>query len=94
MLAEKEFSEDIIGLIRKHFPKALRGDVQQSEACANNLAIAMGGMLAQSFRLNGPVIGRTMIAGMVNKIIETATAIDSETGDGIKSAIHNTTKIQ
>lgn len=94
MLQEKEFADDIIGLIRKHFPKALRGDVEQSERCAANLATAMGGMLAQSFRLNGPVIGRTILQTMMNKITETAAAIDAETGDNIRSAIHDVRKIQ
>lgn len=94
MIQEKEFADDIIGLIRKHFPKALRGDVEQSERCAANLAIALGGMLAQSFRLNGPVIGRTILQTITNKIIETASAIDNETGDDIRSAIHDIRKIQ
>lgn len=94
MLIEKEFQEDIIGLIRKHFPKALQGNVEQADRCASMLAVTMGGMLAQSFRLNGPVLGRTMVHTMIQKVIETATAIDSETGDGIKSAIHDVRGIQ
>ena len=94
MLLEKEFNEDIIALIMKHFPKALAGDVEQNSRAAATMATAMGGILAQSFRLNGPVIGRTVLQTMVDKIVESATAIDSKTGDNIRSAIHDVRRIQ
>ena len=94
MIEEKEFNQAIITALTQNFPKALRGDFEQAERAAAALATAMGGLLAQTFRLNGEVIGRTVMQTMVNKIVTSATAIDGKTGDNIRSAIHDVRQIQ
>lgn len=94
MIEERDFNQAIITALAEHFPKALRGDLEQANRAAAALATAMGGLLAQTFRLNGPVIGRTVMQTMVEKIVASAAAIDSKTGDNIRSAIHDVRKIQ
>ena len=94
MIEEKDFNQAVITALAEHFPKALRGDFEQADRAATALATAMGGLLAQTFRLNGQVIGRTIMQTMVEKIVASATAIDSKTGDNIRSAIHDVRKIQ
>lgn len=79
-----KFQETIIDLIKVHYPRALAGSVDQSNECAGELAMVLGGILAQSFRLNGEVIGRTVLATITQKIIENATAIDAEAGAAIR----------
>lgn len=82
-----EFQEDVINLIGKHFPRAMKGDVEQNSLCASQLAMCMGGVLAFAFRLNGPVIGRSVLQTMIHKIVENATAIDQNAGDIIRDSL-------
>ena len=82
-----EFQEDVIGLINKHFPRAMKGDIDQNSACAAQLALAMGGILAFAFRMNGEVIGRTVLQTMIKAIIENATAIDAKAGETIRQSL-------
>lgn len=83
----EEFQEDIIGLIRKHYPRALQGDMMQSDACAGQIGMALGGLLAQAYRLNGEVIGRSVYQTIITRIVETATAIDDAAGAAIRSHV-------
>jgi len=85
--AAEEFQEDIIGLIRKHYPRALQGDMMQSDACAAAMGMALGGVLAQTYRLNGEVIGRGVYQTIMTRIVETASAIDEEAGASIRSHV-------
>lgn len=82
-----EFQEDVLNLINKHYPGAIKGNVEQNSRCASELAMCMGGVLAFAFRLNGEVIGRSVLQTMVQKIIENATAIDQKSGDIIRDSL-------
>lgn len=82
-----EFQDDIVSLIRKHFPGALKGNIEQNSACANQLAICMGGILAFAFRMNGEVVGRTVLQTMIKTIIENASAIDAKAGETIRQSL-------
>lgn len=82
-----QFQEDVIKLIGKHYPSAMKGDVEQNSRCAGELAMCMGGILALAFRLNGPVIGRSVMQTMIHKIVENATAIDQKAGDIIRDSL-------
>lgn len=82
--ASTAFQREILDLIRRHYPSAIRGDVEQNATCSAELAMALGAMLAFAFRLNGEVIGRTVLATITQKIIENATAIDAEAGAAIR----------
>ena len=82
-----EFQEDILNLMRKHYPRGLAGVVDQADACASDLAMVLGAVLAQSFRLNGEVIGRTVLQTIVQKIVENATAIDAQAGETIRNSL-------
>lgn len=82
-----EFQEDVLNLIAKHYPRALKGSVEQNAGCAGQLAMCMGGVLAFAFRLNGEVIGRTVLQTMIQRIIENATAIDQNAGDIIRDSL-------
>jgi hypothetical protein len=84
-----EFQEDVLNLIGKHYPGATKGNVEQNSQCAGELAMCMGAILAFAFRLNGPVIGRTVLQTMVTKIVENATAIDQTAGDTIRNSLPN-----
>jgi hypothetical protein len=82
-----EFQEDVLNLINKHYPGAIKGNVEQNSACAAQLAMCMGGILAFAFRLNGEVIGRSVMHTMVTTIIENATSIDAKAGDVIRNSL-------
>lgn len=81
------FQKDMQGLLNKHYPGATKGNVEQNSQCASDLAMTMGAVLAFAFRLNGEVIGRTVLATMVQRIIECATAIDETAGDVIRNSL-------
>lgn len=85
--ATTAFQREIIDLIRRHYPSAIRGDVEQNSNCAAELAMSLGAMLAFAFRLNGEVIGRTVLQTIVSRIVENATAIDKKSGDAIRDAL-------
>lgn len=82
-----EFQEDVLNLIAKHYPGATKGNIEQNSMCAGELAMCMGGILGFAFRLNGEVIGRTVLQTMVQKIVENATAIDQRAGDVIRNSL-------
>lgn len=82
-----EFQQDVLNLIAKHYPGATKGNVEQNSLCAAELAMCMGGILAFAFRLNGEVIGRSVLQTMVQRIIENATAIDQKAGDIIRNSL-------
>jgi hypothetical protein len=79
-----EFNEDLINLIRKHYPRALQGDIEQNSRCASNIAVALGGMVAFAYRLNGQVIGRSVMQSIITSIINNAASIDQKAGDLIR----------
>lgn len=81
------FNQDIIKLIRQHYPKALQGDIEQNTQCANDMAVAMGALLAFAFRMNGDVIGRTVLQTMVKRIVDDATSIDAKAGAAIRQSL-------
>jgi hypothetical protein len=78
------FQNDLLTMLRVHFPGATKGNVEQNDRAAGELAMALGGLLAFAFQLNGPVIGRTVLNTIVTKIIENATAINKEAGELIR----------
>jgi hypothetical protein len=49
--------------------------------------MALGAMLAFAFRLNGEVIGRTVLQTIVSRIVENATAIHPKSGEVIRNAL-------
>jgi hypothetical protein len=85
------FNEELIGLIRKHYPGALKGDIEQNSACASDMSVALGGILAFAFRLNGAVAGRSVLQIICQRIVENATAIDKNAGDMIRKELPNLT---
>lgn len=87
MNASEKFSEELIELIRKRYPKALQGDIGQHAEATNAVAVAMGGLLAFSFRLNGEVLGRTTLQSVVKTIIENASAIDAKGAEIIRKSL-------
>lgn len=82
-----QFNRDVIDLIRKHYPKALQGDIEQNARCADALCVAIGGVLAFAFRLNGEVIGRTVLQTIVKRIVVDAASIDKKSGDIIRTSL-------
>lgn len=87
MNASEKFSEELIDLINKRYPKALKGDIGQHAEATNAVAVAMGGLLAFSFRLNGEVLGRTTVQSVVKTIIENAAAIDTKAAEIIRKSL-------
>lgn len=78
------FQKDLITIIGVHFPGAIKGNIEQNDRAAGELAMALGGLLAFAFQLNGPVIGRTVLNTIVTKIIENATTINQQAGEIIR----------
>lgn len=87
MNASEKFTEELIDLIQKRYPKAMKGDIGQHAEATNAVAVAMGGLLAFSFRLNGEVFGRTTLQSVVKAIVENAAAIDSKGAEIIRKAL-------
>ena len=85
--ASTAFQREILDLIRRHYPSAVRGDVEQNATCSAELTMALGAMLAFAFRLNGEVIGRTVLQTIVSRIVENATAIHPKSGEVIRNAL-------
>lgn len=73
-----DLNQDIIHAIKKHYPRALSGDIEENAACASAISVALGGMVAQAYRLNGAVAGRTTLQGIVGAIMENIEAVDAE----------------
>lgn len=82
-----EFNEDMINLIRKHYPKALSGDIEQNARCAADMAVAIGGMIAFGYRLNGEVVGRSVLQTVIKRIIDNAAAVDAKAAAHIRRDI-------
>ena len=82
-----EFQEAIIKLITEHYPKALTGGVEQSTEAGAELAMALGGIVAFAFRLNGEVAGRTVLTTIIKTIVDNAAAIDEKSADMIREQI-------
>jgi hypothetical protein len=87
MNASEKFTEELVELIYKRYPKALQGDIGQHAEATNAMAVAIAGMIAFSFRLNGEVMARTTLQSVVKKIVETAGEIDAKAGELIKQSI-------
>lgn len=84
MTPSEKFSEEMIELIRKRYPKALQGDIGQNAEAAGAVAVVLAGLLAFSFRMNGEVLGRTTLQSVVKTLIENAAAIDAKSGEIIR----------
>lgn len=87
MNASEKFSEEMIDLINKRYPKALKGDIGENTEAAGAVAVVLAGLLAFSFRLNGEVIGRTTLQTVVKKLVENVAAIDTKGGDVIRKSM-------
>ncbi len=83
--AEK-FNEQIIELIREHFPAALKGDIHTTMECAAAMSIALGGMLAFAHRLNGQVAARSVLQSIIGNLIQNAEQIDTKAGETLRKA--------
>lgn len=86
MSPSEKFQQEIMDLVHKRYPKAMRGDIGENTEAAAALATALGGLLAFAFRLNGEVIGRTVLQTIVHEIVENAAAIDEKNGAIIRNA--------
>lgn len=84
------FNNELIALIRKEYPGALKGDLEENAACARDISVALGGMIAFAYKLNGAVAGRTTLQGIVKAIIENMAAIDEKAS---QLAIHDIKQI-
>lgn len=81
------FQKDLLGIINKHTPGAIKGNIEQNSTAAAQLAMTLGAILAFAFRLNGEVIGRTVLQTIITTIIENAAAIDAKAGDLIRDSL-------
>lgn len=89
MSASAEFNNDLISLIRKHYPKAIQGDIQQNAECANAMAIALGGLVAFAYSLNGEVAGRSTMATIVTVITKHAASISEKAALRLRQDLRN-----
>lgn len=85
-----KFQETIINLIKVNFPRALAGGFDESNQCASEIALVLGAILAQTYRLNGNVIGRTVLDTIIKRIVENAAAVNPEAGAAIRHDLSNT----
>lgn len=83
----EEFTEDLMGLIQKHYPRALKGDIEQNSQLGSDLAVATGAVMAFAFKLNGQVIGRGAMHTIFQRIVENATAIDPAAGAMVRKSL-------
>lgn len=74
-------------LIEKYYPQAFRGGIEDSAGAASDLSMVLGALLAFSFRLNGTVVGRTILETIIKQITENAGAIDEKAGDMIRAEL-------
>lgn len=86
-MATQAFQEAVMLLIRTHHPGAMKGSIEDSARCASDLAMVLGAMLAFSFRLNGEVVGRTVLESAIRGILENAAAIDESSATMIREQI-------
>lgn len=70
-------------LIEKHYPRALHGGIEDSAGAASDLAMVLGALLAFGFRLNGAVVGRSILETIIKQITENAAAIDQKSAEMI-----------
>lgn len=90
MNASEKFSEEMIDLINKRYPRALKGEIGENTEAASAVAVVLAGLLAFSFRLNGEVIGRTTLQTVVKKLVENVAQIDPKGGDVIRKSLPTT----
>lgn len=83
-MSSEKFNESIIALIQEHHPAAMKGDINSTLACAAEMSVALGGMLAFAHRLNGQVVARTVLQSIIGNIIQSAEAIDTEAGKTLR----------
>lgn len=76
-MASEAFQLDIMELLQKHYPGAIRGNIEDNAGAAHDLSIALGAMLAFAYRLNGEVVGRTVLETVIKNIVENAAAVDA-----------------
>lgn len=62
------FGEDILVLIRQHYPQALQGDGEQAAQCSIELSVALGGLLAFALKFGGIEPAFRAINLMVDKM--------------------------
>lgn len=86
-MASEAFQLDVMELLRKHYPAATKGGIEDCAAAAHDLSMALGAMLAFAFRMNGQVVGRTILQAVVKNIIENAAAIDASCETMIREEI-------
>jgi len=79
------FNEAIIKQIGHYYPGAIKGNIEHNAAAAAALSVALGGLLAFAFRLNGEVVGRSVLQAVVSDICKNATAIDAKAGELIRA---------
>lgn len=78
------FTEELMELIRKRFPGSLSGDVKRHAEATAALTIAIGGMVAFAYRLNGEVLGRTALQEVIKGIVKNAADIDQKAAEQIR----------
>jgi hypothetical protein len=82
---------EIISLIQKHYPYALRGDAEQLANASVVLAQSLGGLLAFVNNKHGSDAAVQAINIMVDKIVDNAFAIDVRAKEivrtGVKKAV-------
>lgn len=86
-MASEAFQSDVIELIRKYYPAATKGGIDDCAGAAHDLSMSIGAMVAFAFRLNGQVVGRTILQSIIKNIIENAAAIDPKSEQMIRDEI-------
>lgn len=76
-----KFGHELADLIFKHYPLALKGDVDQLAAVTADMATTFGGLLAFSFRLTGEKRTRGIIHAIVKLMLQQAGIIDEKAVD-------------
>lgn len=82
-----QFNNDLIALIQEHYPRAIKGDIEQNARCAADIAVALGGLVAFAYRLNGEVAGRSALQGIIQAIIKNVAEIDQKAAELIRKEL-------
>lgn len=86
-MASEAFQLEVMALLRTHYPAAIKGGIEDNAAAAHDLSMALGAMLAFAFRMNGEVVGRTVLQSVIKNIIDNAVAIDASNETMIREEI-------
>lgn len=86
-MASEAFQLGIMELIAKHYPGAIKGNIDDNAGAAHDLSVSIGAIVAFAYRLNGEVAGRTVLENIVRNILENATAIDASAETMIRDDI-------